>query len=177
MVIVDWDGAFVFDPIGSFDETIELLEIGNYQLLRYRLLGEKLDNRMNRVSKLIDSEKKIKSIFGANKEFSDEFREIISVRSDSISQFESLERDINLIGEWYSARLYHLIAKKFRLDGWRATVKEKLESLEDIYTVAGENLGLSKTARLELIQICGFFILQVGWLVLIVLEFIYFTRK
>ena len=72
--------------------------------------------------------------------------------------------------------MFDLAAKKFRLAEWRDAVNEKLESLEDTYTIAAENLGMSRVQRLELIQIWGFFFLQIGWLVLIILEFIYFTR-
>lgn len=181
LMIVDWDGAFVFDPKGDFEETIELLELANYQLLRYRILDEDLDERMRKMEKFTQSEGvKTKWWIGwsgiAAQEMTQEFRGIIKVRSQSINQFEAMERDIKLIGEWYSARLFELAAKKFRLNEWREAVKEKLESLEDSYNIAAENLGMSRVRRLELIQIWGFFILQIGWLVLIVLEFIYFTR-
>src|SRR3990170_260527 len=36
LVIADWDGAFLFDPDGEGDEALEIFEIANYQLLRYR---------------------------------------------------------------------------------------------------------------------------------------------
>jgi len=177
LVIVDWDGAFVFDPSGEFDETIELLQIANYQMMRYRALAHKLDERMGRVNKLLEPAK-IKSQFSLwpAKEISAEFKEIIRVRSESISQFETLEGEITLIGDWYSARLYSMLSKKFKLESWRHVVKEKLESLEDIYSIASENLGMSKVQRLELLQIWAFFGLQIGWLVLIILEFMYFTK-
>lgn len=178
LVIVDWDGAFVLDPAGGFDETIELLEIANYQVMRYRALAHKLNERMGQVGRLLEPIKKnSRFLLWPTKEITNEFKEIIRVRSESISQFETLEGEITLIGDWYSARLYTLISKKFQLDNWRNVVKEKLESLEDIYSIASENLGMSKVQRLELVQIWGFFILQIGWLVLIILEFFYFTRK
>ncbi|MFA6339204.1 MAG: hypothetical protein WCW87_04100, partial [Candidatus Paceibacterota bacterium] len=176
LMIVDWDGAFAFDPSGVFVETIELFELANYQLLRYRILDQILDNRIVRGSELAQTEGEKKWQVFPSKEITDEFRELINIRSRSIAQFEALDRDIKLIGDWYFARLYELISKKFRLEGWSRNIREKLESLQEIYTIAGENLGMSRTQRLELIQIWGFFILQIGWLVLIVLEFIYFTR-
>lgn len=181
LVLVDWDGAFIFDPKGEFEETIELLELANYQLLRYRILDEDLDERMRRMERFTHIEPQKFGIwtrwFGvAPKEINQEFRDIIHVRSQSINQFESMERDIKLIGEWYSARVFDLASRKFRLADWRGVIKEKLESLEDTYTIAAENLGMSRVQRLELIQIWAFFFLQIGWLVLIVLEFIYFTR-
>lgn len=176
LVIVDWDGAFIFDTDGEFGDTVELMELANYQLLRYRILDGDLDERMAKISKLSQPEEKKNWLGLPSREVTQEFREVIRVRSQSIVQFEKMERDIRLIGEWYSARLYDIFSKKFRLEDWRRVVQEKLESLEDIYTIASENLGMSRVQRLELIQIWAFFILQIGWLVLIVLEFIYFTR-
>ncbi|MDE2001563.1 MAG: hypothetical protein KGI60_03300 [Patescibacteria group bacterium] len=180
LVIVDWDGAFIFDPKGEFEETIELFELANYQLLRYRLLDEDLDEHMKKMSRFTQPEEVtnrfLRLFWVPSKEVTQEFRDVIRIRSQAINQFEALDRDIKLIGDWYSARLYDLLSKKFRLSGWRDAVRDKLESLEDIYTIASENLGMSRIQRLEIIQIWGFFVLQAGWLILIILEFIYFTR-
>ena len=174
LIIVDWDGAFIFDPVGEFGETIEMLELANLQLLRYRILDEDLDERLQKASKLTPTE--TSSRWYRTKEVTQAFREVIKIRSQSIAQFESMERSIKLIGDWYSARLYELLTKKFRLEDWRSAIKDKLESLEDIYSIISENLGVSKMYILELIQIWGFFVLQIGWIILIVLEFMYYTR-
>ncbi len=176
LIIVDWDGAFIFDQHGEFGESIEMLQLANLQLLRYRILDEDLDERLQKASKLTQLEDSNKKWFSGTKEVTQAFKEMIKIRSQSIAQFESMERSIKLIGDWYSARLYDLLAKKFRLDEWRSAVKDKLDSLEDIYIIISENLGVSKTNILELIQIWGFFILQIGWIILIVLEFIYYTK-
>jgi len=176
LIIVDWDGAFVFDPDGEVGETIEMLQLANLQLLRYRILDEDLDERLQKASKLTQSEDTNKKWFSGTKEVAQAFKEMIKIRSQSIAQFESMERSIKLIGDWYSARLYELLTKKFRLDDWRGNIKDKLDSLEDIYIIISENLGVSKTNILELIQIGAFFVLQIGWIILIVLEFIYYTK-
>ena len=55
LAIVDWDGALLFDPQGEFEETIELLELANYQLLRYRILDGALDGRLQKVSKFFSN--------------------------------------------------------------------------------------------------------------------------
>jgi len=171
LIVVDWDGAFVFDPKGEVGETIEMMELANYQLLRYRILDEKLDEQMQKTIQLIETEPKKKSFFEQS-EFREDFLRLIKRRAEAVAKFEALERDIKLIGEWYSARLYDLISKKFKLAEWRRAIQDKLESIEDIYNIATEKLGLSRVQRLELIQIWGFFLLQIGWLVLIVLEFV-----
>lgn len=179
LIIVDWDGAIVFNKNTDNADIIELLELANYQLLRYRMLDSDLDKKTARAGELVRYEEQLKRknwIGLPSKKITDEFKEIIRVRSQSIAKFEGLDRDIKLIGDWYMARLYELVAKKLRLEEWRRSVKEKLESIEDIYTIAGENLGMSRMQRLELVQIGAFFILQVGWFIILILEFIYFTR-
>ena len=172
LVILDWDGAFIFEPAGEFEETIELLELANYQLLRYRILDRNLDERLARAAVLTQARRRLLR----TKEVAQAFEEVIKLRSDSIFQFQAMERDIKLIGDWYSARFYDLLSRKFRLDGWRQAIREKLDSLEDVYSIVSENLGVSSQQVLELVQIGAFFVLQIGWFVLIILEFIYFTR-
>lgn len=175
LVIIDWDGAFVFDTDGEIGEVLELFELANYQLLQYRILDRDLDIRLEKIADVIKKPAPQWRMFKM-RAVDQAFREVIMLRSQSISEFESLERDIKLIGDWYSARLYDLLSKKFRLEEWRKTLKEKLESLEDVYTIASENLGMSKIQTLEFVQIIAFFVLQIGWFALIVLEFFYFTR-
>jgi hypothetical protein len=99
-------------------------------------------------------------------------REIIEIRTQSILESEAVERNIKLIGDWYSAKLYSLISRKFHLESWKAEIKEKLDTLEDVYTMATENFSVSYRATLEFIILGGWFVL----LILYVVEFI-LTKK
>ncbi len=175
LVIVDWDGAFVFDTKGEIDDVIDLLQTANLQLLRYRALDFELDSRLSRVTKLTAADTKVLS--WKRKEIEKAFQEVIAVRTKAIADFEAIDRDIKLIGDWYSARLFDLLSKKFKLEEWRKGVQSKLDSLEDIYSIIAENFSISRTHLMELIQIILFFVLQVGWFVLIILELYYYTRK
>ncbi len=169
MVIIDWDGAFVFDPVGDFGEIVELFELANYQLLRYRILDIDLDNRLHKISKLTEKSAGRWHFFGA-REIGQAYQEVIKVRSQSISEFEALDRDIKLIGDWYLARLYELTTKKFKLEEWRVAVKEKLESLEDVYSIISENFSISSQQIFDMVQAAGWFILLIGYFVLFFLE-------
>ncbi len=172
LIILDWDGAFLFDPKGDFDDSIDLLQLANFQLLRYRALDEDLDERLKKVYKLIqtDEKKGIWTRIFRNKDMANAFREVIRIRTQSISQFEALDKDIKLIGDWYSARVYDLLSKKFKFDAWHKSVKEKLDSLEDVYTIAAENFSMSSAQLLDLIQAAGWLILLVGYFILFFYE-------
>lgn len=175
LVIVDWDGAFVFDTTGEIDDIIDLFQVANLQLLRYRVLDRDLDERLGRVTKFANVSNR-KNMLLNRRSLTKEFREIIETRRRSIVDFEAIDRDIKLIGDWYSARLYDLASKKYKLSDWQKTVHSKLESLEDIYDIVAENFSITSHELLELIQIILFFVLQVGWFVLIILEFFYYTK-
>jgi len=175
LIIVDWDGAFIFDPDGDYESTLELLELANLQLLKYRILDKELDERLKKVVDLVEHSQGKKRFF-SSKDIRQFLKETMLARSTSISEFQALDRDIKLIGDWYSARLYDLVVKKFKLDDWRHGVKDKLDALEDVYAIASQNFTITWEQRSRIIEMAGWYILLVGWLALLVLD-IYFYRK
>ncbi len=170
MTIVDWDGAFIFDPSGDFASNLELIEIANFQLLKSRILVYDLDDRLEKALRLMRDTKRIPMI--RSREVRKVLREIIELRTLSILESEAVERNIKLIGDWYSAKFYSLISKKFHLESWKREIREKLDTLEDVYTMASENFSVSYRSTLELVILGGWFVL----LLLYVGEFL-LTRK
>lgn len=160
ITIVDWDGAFIFDSNGDFEGNIELFEIANLQLLRSRMLAADLDGRLEKTLNLIKVPKGIPVI--KSRVVRKVLKEIIEIRTQSILESEAVERNIRLIGDWYSAKLYSLVARKFHLESWRTEINEKLDTLEDVSTMASENFSLSFRETVE-------FVILAGWLVLLLL--------
>jgi hypothetical protein len=175
LAVVDWDGAFLFDDVGNFEEDVEILVLANVHLLRHRMLDRQLDERLERMAELVG--KSASGKLFRTRDLAQDLRDIMKARMASISELQRLERDIKLIGDWYSARLFDLATSKFKLEEWRRAIRGKLESVEDVYSMMAENFSVSGKHRAEWIQIIAFFILQIGWFLLIILEFTYFTRK
>ena len=157
ITIVDWDGAFIFDAAGDFQSDIELFEIANVQLLKSRILDAELDKRLEKTLTLLRSPKKLP--FFRSRDVRRVLKEIVEIRTQSILESEAVEHNIKLIGNWYSARLYSLITRKFHIDDWTTDIKEKLQTLEDVYTMAAENFSISYRATLEFVILAGWFIL------------------
>jgi hypothetical protein len=171
LVVVDWDGALVFDPEGDVEWAIELLELGNLQLLRYRLLDRALDGRLYRVTRLVEEARAgMRALFKAS-EMRQALRELMRLRSTSIAEFQDVDREIKLIGDWYSARLYELVARRFRIDDWRRAVKEKLDGLDRIYATASDRFTVSWEGRARLVELVAWYVLLLGWSVLLALDF------
>jgi len=174
--IIDWDGAFLFDPNGDIEEDLELLTLANLQLLRHRILDHQLDDRLTRMAELVHNIP-VSGMQLRGKELAQKMKETMEIRMGSISELQRLERDIKLIGDWYSARFYELAAAKFKIEEWRKTIRSKLESLEDTYSLVIGNFTVSIKHRVEWVQIIAFFILQIGWAILLVIELLHLMRK
>lgn len=157
ITIVDWDGAFLFDSAADFQSNIELFEIANLKLLKSRILDDGLDKRLEKTLRLVKAPKGLPFI--RSREVRKVLKEVVEIRTQSILESEAVEHNIKLIGDWYSARLYSLIAKKFHLDTWSTDIKEKLDTLEDVYTMAAENFSVSFGATIEFIILAGWFLL------------------
>jgi len=59
---------------------------------------------------------------------------------------------------------------KFKFSEWRTQIKDKLEALEDIYSIASERFSLSW----ERIELIGWFVLLFGWTIILIAD-LYFA--
>lgn len=175
LTVVDWDGAFIFDPRGDFASNIELFEIANLQLLKLRLLEHEVEKRLEKAARLLQKTTARKIPWLKSREIRHSLREIIQIRTESILEFAATERNINLIGDWYSARLFDLITKKLHLEEWKTNNNKTLDALEDIYSMISENFSMSFSTTLEFIIIFGWLIMLFGYFALFFLEVLHKT--
>ncbi|MBW7899209.1 hypothetical protein B188_27640 [Candidatus Brocadiaceae bacterium B188] len=173
LTVVDWDGAFVFDPRGDFASNIELFEIANLQLLKLRVLEYELDGRLEKAAHLLQKTTLRKIPWLKSREIRHSLREIIQIRTESIQEFAATERNINLIGDWYSARLFDLMAKKLHVEKWKTNINKTLDTLEDIYSMIAENFSMSFSTTLEFIITFAWCILLIGYFLLFFLEILH----
>lgn len=166
LTLVDWEGAVVIAPLGDFQSDIELLKVGNYQLLRYRLLDRILEENLQLVSRQFRRDPR-RFRPGPTR---GQIRRIIQHRLDIMLDFEHTEQNLLLIGDWYTAQLYHAIRDEFYLEDWKRSVKDKLGSLEDIIRTIQENFSLTWTGLLERVELIGWIVLLAGYFILFFLE-------
>jgi hypothetical protein len=60
------------------------------------------------------------------------------------------ENALKIVGDVYAARLFSLAAARLGLDQWKASVQEKLRTLDDIYRFAVEQTSMARGELLEL---------------------------
>ena len=63
---------------------------------------------------------------------------------------DKTENALKIAGDVYTARLFSLVAARLGLDDWKASVREKLKTLDDIYRFAVDQTSMARGELLEL---------------------------
>lgn len=161
LTLVEWEGAVVSAEDGDFQSDIELMKIGNYQLLRYRMLDQTIEGHLRFLRRHVSSTRG-RWLLRSDRRL----QEIVEQRLSLLLDFEKTDQSLLLIGDWYSARVYRLITEQFCLEEWKKTVSAKLDSLTAIENTVRENLTLSWRRLIDFVTMAGWAFLLVGYLVL-----------
>jgi hypothetical protein len=165
LTIVDWVGGVIITDLGGHQYDIELLKIGNYQLLRYRMLDRAIERNLEQLRTQMDDPRP-RWRPGRQRTIAT----VVEQRLELLLAFEKTAQSLLFIGEWYSARVYWLIVHELCLNDWRDAVSAKLESLAAIDATVRESLVFSWRRVLDMVQLAGWAILLVGYFVLFILN-------
>ncbi len=165
LTIVDWVGGLIIARHGDFQSDIELMKIGNYQILRYRLLDRAIEHSLHTLRENLESARQ-RWIPSSNRTL----QAIVEQRLSLLLDFEKIDQSLLLIGDWYSARVYRLIVEQFYLDDWKTTVSAKLDNLSAIDGIVRENLTFSWRRVLDTAQLIGWLLMLAGYYVLFYLD-------
>jgi len=165
LTLIDWSGALIVAEEGDFQSDIELMKIGNYQILRYRMLDELIENNLRVLRQHLTHAQR-----GWLPARDTLLQTTIEQRLDLLLDFEKIDQSLLLIGDWYSTRLYRLIVDQFYLDKWKALISAKLDNLAAINAVIQDNLTFSWRRFLDLLTLSGWLILLAGYFILFFLD-------
>lgn len=161
LTIIDWEGSFILSSGHKIEEDIELFTIGNYQILRYRMLDAQIDKSLAKLRQTLN-----KTGFKFINNDQANLTQVVKTQLSLLLDFENTSQSILLIGDWYSSQIYRTIVEEFYIDEWQEVVKNKLSSLSSIDETIRQNLTMSWSRFLDLVQIVGWFILLIGYFVL-----------
>lgn len=152
LAVIDWNGAFVYEPSGSLDIP-DVLEIVNAQLLELRYYDELLD-------------RSIKGVYGGlstpaeptlTRIFRSPYRRMarrVLVTLLEMSEFiERVENSLKVIGDFYLARVYEGAVKRLRIRQWQASVTRKQQILSQVYGLLKGEVDTDRSLTLEAIVV------------------------
>jgi hypothetical protein len=160
VTVVDWEGAIIIAPNADYQSDIALLKIGNYQLIRYRMLDKSIEFMLDKISEtFFQNKKRPRPTRGM-------IRQIAEHKLEMMLSFERAEQNMLLIGDWYTADLYEAIHDQFYLKDWKENVKSKLDSLESIVQTIKDNFSLSLESVWARVEMFAWMLMLIGYLYL-----------
>lgn len=153
VVVVDWDAALVVDPDRDYEDLLFVLEIANLQLLEFRAYDDYLDDLIGK------SYDELAALFRRPSLFRNARRtvhELSLTRMEIAELADEADNITKFLGDWFLARVYEAAQHKFHIPEWRATVDDKLSTINKLYTLANEESDSNRLLTLELLIVLLF---------------------
>src|SRR5262249_28490882 len=157
-----WNSALFFGR--EVEELRAVIEFANAQLLELRYLDRLLDETLERAYDVVTrrpwNRVAVLSLYGSD------LRLVAQLQVDSTILFERVTNALKLLGEQYVSRTYRVVARRFDLDEWNASITRKLRTVDHLYQTLS---GWSSTLRVEVLE----------WIIILlfVLEIVLTLRK
>ena len=148
LVIPTWNGAFIYDTESGAAAALELFEFANSQLLEFRYYDDLLDTELGRIYATLQKTSWWNSVSGRG--YIKAANQLHSLFIDVNEITDRTENALKFVGDIYAARVFSLVAARLGLVRWKQSVEDKLETLDDIYRFAVEQVGISRGQFLEL---------------------------
>ena len=148
LVVPTWNAAFVYDTEAGAAGALEILEFANSQLLEFRYYDGLLDVELGRIYARLQIERPLLDWVG--RKYKRAARQVHALFIDVNELTDKTENALKIAGDIYAARLFALAAARLGLEHWKANVREKLKTLDDIYRFAVEQTAMGRGEFLEL---------------------------
>jgi hypothetical protein len=148
LVVPTWNAAFVYDTEAGAQAALEIFEFANSQLLEFRYYDDLLDSEALRIYSQLQKKHRFDTIFG--RRYIRAAHQLHALFIDVNEITDRTQNALKMVGDIYAARLFHLTASRLGLATWKASVEEKLETLDDIYRFAVEQVAIARGQLLEL---------------------------
>jgi hypothetical protein len=146
LAIVDWNGAFVYEPSGSFDIP-DVLEVCNAQLLELRYYDDLLDLNLRKTYDALERRRLKPSLFGSS--YKPLARRVLVTLLDLSELLERVENSLKIIGDFYLARVYEAALLRLRVRAWQLAVTDKQRTLQNVYELIKSQVDTARSLSIE----------------------------
>jgi hypothetical protein len=131
LTIFDLDRCLIIDPTRDYEDILLITELANYLLLELRTLDKILDRALDAAEDEINQAK--------YKRVGSKLKILTGLRYDAIFTLENVENVAKIIGDYYLADIFSHISNIFKLSEWSKSIRNRLATLSDIYTMAKQD--------------------------------------
>jgi hypothetical protein len=149
LVVIGWNGAFLYDTAAGGETTIQLLEYANSQLLEFRYYDEVLTRRLKLVYQSLDRGTGLLGRWRLARAAA----RLYTLLLDVTELTERTDNSIKFLSDMFSARLYRLAAAKVGVPDYKELVDRKLRTADNLYRFMVEQFNQSRAFALELLVV------------------------
>ncbi|WP_250846978.1 hypothetical protein [Aquisphaera insulae] len=148
LVVLDWAAGFIADA--DCEDTLRVIEFANVQLLEFRHIDDRLDDRLEAAYKLIRPERRKRRWLSYWRSHEHAVRQVRELEIEAASLFERVDNALKLVGDHYLSRVFDLASTRFHLRGWQQSIRRKLETVGDVYDLLIQQAGGHRMEALEI---------------------------
>jgi hypothetical protein len=150
LVTLDWAAGFVADR--DCGDTLQIIEFANVQLLEFRHIDDRLDDRLEAAYRQIRPEPRRRPwAFWFSHHAA--LRSVRELEVEATSLFERADNALKLIGDQYLSRVFELTSSRFHLRDWQQSIRRKLDTVGDVYDLLVQQAGGNRMETLEVIVV------------------------
>jgi len=150
VVTLDWAAGFLADR--DCAETLQVIEFANVQLLEFRHIDDRLDDRLEAAYRLIRPGRR-RGRAAWLRSHGAALRSVRELEIEATSLFERADNALKLIGDQYLSRVFDLASTRFHLREWQQSIRRKLETVGDVYDLLTHQSGGQRMEVLEIVVI------------------------
>ncbi len=152
VVLLDWSASVIVDPDGEFSDPLFTIELANLQLLELRsydsIVGAVIDSAYDELKRFRLGWRTL--LFGRPFKVS---MDVATKRLEISDVIETTKNSVKFFGDWYVGKIYASISERLHLKDWDNILAEKMDTLEDIYTMTSDQIENSRSLWLEIIVV------------------------
>lgn len=149
LIIIDWNAAVIYDR--DYEDTANVLEFLNVELLETRYIDSLLDNRVEEYGGLVHQ--KTEWPIPLRTPYKRTLYELAEMQTESLLLAERVENSLKLIGDPYLARVHSAAAERFHLREWGRIISDKLDIIGTFYQVLSDRVSTGQSQALELMVV------------------------
>ncbi|HET6399149.1 MAG TPA: hypothetical protein VFH47_06315, partial [Candidatus Thermoplasmatota archaeon] len=146
VIVVGWDHAVIVARPGTYEDALDVMELANLELLELRTYDTYLDRKLDQSFRTLD---RLWAPGGVLRSGRKVLREISALRVDFARLTDNLHDTGKFFGEWYLAKLHSHLRDSFHLYEWEKAVDAKMDTLGDMFHLAGEEANHRRATVLE----------------------------
>lgn len=150
-VALDWAAGFLADR--DCADTLQVIEFANVQLLEFRHIDDRLDDRLEAAYRLIRPNRPGRRPGAWWWSHAAAMRNVRELEIEATSLFERADNALKLIGDQYLSRVFDLASTRFHLRDWQQSIRRKLETVGDVYDLLVQQSGGQRMEALEIIVV------------------------